>query len=128
MMALSIRQPWAWLILFGGKDFENRDWATKYRGRFLVHAAKGMEPFEYNHARDFLMDRIPVTLPRPEDLPRGGIVGMADLTDCVTASKSPYFFGKFGFKLENVKPLPFIPWRGMPGFFDVPESALRRAA
>ena len=124
MKALSIRQPWAWLILFGGKDIENRDWVTNFRGRFLIHAAKGMEAHEYNSARDFLMDLIPVTLPRPEDLPRGGVVGIADLTDCVTASKSPYFFGKYGFKLENAKPLPLTPWRGMPGFFDIPMERL----
>ena len=39
MKALSIRQPWAWLILHGGKDIENRTWATKLRGRVLIHAA-----------------------------------------------------------------------------------------
>lgn len=42
MKALSIRQPWAWLILHGGKDIENRSWNTNFRGRFLIHAAAGM--------------------------------------------------------------------------------------
>ena len=42
MKALSIRQPWAWLIVHGRKDIENRSWRTKFRGRFLVHAAQGM--------------------------------------------------------------------------------------
>lgn len=41
MLALSIRQPWAWLIINGGKDIENRDWPTKFRSRILVHAGKG---------------------------------------------------------------------------------------
>ena len=39
---LSIRQPWAWLILHGGKDVENRNWATKVRGRVLIHAGSTM--------------------------------------------------------------------------------------
>jgi hypothetical protein len=46
-IALSIRQPWAWLILHAGKDIENRDWPTKYRGPFLIHASKGMTRDEY---------------------------------------------------------------------------------
>lgn len=50
MKALSIRQPWAWLIVHGGKDIENRSWHTKFRGRFLVHAAKGMTSNEFTQA------------------------------------------------------------------------------
>mgnify|MGYP002359850962 FL=1 len=38
MKALSIRQPWAGLIIHGYKDIENRDWPTRYRGPLLVHA------------------------------------------------------------------------------------------
>jgi hypothetical protein len=51
MKALSIRQPWAWLILHAGKDIENRDWPTRFRGRFLIHAAKGMTRDEYENGR-----------------------------------------------------------------------------
>ena len=32
MKALSIQQPWAWLIAHGKKDVENRTWATAFRG------------------------------------------------------------------------------------------------
>jgi hypothetical protein len=39
-LALSIRQPWCFAILHGGKDIENRDWPTKVRGRVLIHASK----------------------------------------------------------------------------------------
>ena len=42
MKALSIRQPWAWLIVNGHKDIENRSWPTRFRGPVLIHAAKGM--------------------------------------------------------------------------------------
>ena len=38
MKALSIKQPWAWLIVNGFKDIENRTWRTKIRGEFLIHA------------------------------------------------------------------------------------------
>ena len=53
MKALSIRQPWAWLILHGGKDIENRDWATRFRGRVLIHASKGVTQDEWSDAWEF---------------------------------------------------------------------------
>lgn len=52
MIALSIRQPWAWHILNSGKDIENRDWPTRFRGRVLIHASKGMTRAEYEDGQD----------------------------------------------------------------------------
>lgn len=40
MKALTVKQPWAELIVSGAKDIENRTWRTNYRGRVLIHAAK----------------------------------------------------------------------------------------
>ena len=40
---LSIKQPWAWLIVNGFKDIENRTWATNYRGPMLIHAGKSFD-------------------------------------------------------------------------------------
>ena len=37
---LSLRQPWAWLVVNGLKDLENRRWNTRFRGTFLIHAAQ----------------------------------------------------------------------------------------
>jgi hypothetical protein len=45
--AISIRQPWAWLIVNGFKDVENRSWKTKYRGPVLVHAGRKIEKYAY---------------------------------------------------------------------------------
>src|SRR5689334_13701824 len=92
MKALSIRQPWAWLIvrpdLVGAaraaaiaagevKDIENRSWPTKFRGRVLVHASKSMTRAEYEDAQDPLWSRGGPTIELPpfEQLKRGGIVG-----------------------------------------------------
>lgn len=133
MLALSIRQPWAWLILHGGKDIENRDWPTKARGRVLVHAAKGMTRDEWRHAWTFshgtganpkaVADGVTFTT-----IERGGIVGSVEIVDCVTDSASRWFMGRFGFVLRDPLPLPFIPWRGQLGFFEVPDDALSNAA
>lgn len=117
VVALSIRQPWAWLILHGGKDIENRNWPTRFRGRIYVHAGKGMTREEYEDA-EWTAEENGVKLPPFEALERGGIVGEVDIVDCVTRSESPWFFGDYGFVLRNAQPLPFRPCRGALGFFD----------
>jgi len=38
MKVLSIKPPWAGLILDGIKDIENRTWKTVYRGPLLIHS------------------------------------------------------------------------------------------
>lgn len=112
-MALSIRQPWAWLIVHGQKDIENRDWKTPFRGRVLIHAGK----LHDGPATDWHWDRL--GLAKPEAFDYGGIVGEAEIVDCVTASASDWFYGPFGFVLRNARPLPFQPYRGRLGFFEV---------
>lgn len=132
MKALSIRQPWAWAIIHAGKDIENRTWFTKYRGPVLIHAAKGMTIREYVDFKNSLWNGAPYTeavlragdLPPEKDLLRGGIVGKARIVDCVTRHSSPWFFGRFGFVLADVEPLPFTPLRGALGFFDIDEAVL----
>ncbi|KAF1046352.1 MAG: hypothetical protein GAK35_01037 [Herbaspirillum frisingense] len=126
MKALSIRQPWATLIVLGYKDVENRSWPTRHRGPTLIHAAKGMTRGEYDDAKE-LVDQLicrgaQIHLPAFEELPRGGFVGVADFTGCVDDSPSPWFFGKFGFTLARARPVPFTPFKGALSFFDVPPA------
>ena len=120
MLILSIRQPWAWLIVNGWKNVENRNWPTKMRGRFLVHASQTMTIGDYEACKLFvrgiapgLADQIPARL----NIERGGIVGEATLLDCVTRHDSEWFTGPFGFVLADAKPLPFYPLKGRLGFF-----------
>lgn len=37
--AISIRQPWAWLVACGFKQIENRSRPTRFRGRVAIHAS-----------------------------------------------------------------------------------------
>ena len=118
--ALSIRQPWAHLIVHKGKNIENRKWKTNYRGWFLIHASKGMTRQEYADVQEFCGDGImgaEALVPPKEELQFGGIIGMAKIVHCVPHHNSPWFMGPFGFWLEEVKPLPFTPCRGALGFF-----------
>jgi hypothetical protein len=121
--AISIRQPWAWLIINAGKDIENRDWCTGLRGRVLVHAAKGMIHDEYDDAACTAARAGVKNIPPFIDLELGGFIGSVEIVDCVKASDSRWFFGKYGFVLRNPQPMPFMPWRGALGFFDAPAFA-----
>jgi hypothetical protein len=121
MKALSIRQPWAWLIVHGGKNIENRSWHTKFRGRFLVHAAKGMTKAEYRSARDYARQR-GVEIPALRDLDCGGVIGSVFLADSRDTSQSPWYMGEKAFLLVDPKPLPFVPLKGRLNFFDVPDE------
>lgn len=122
--ALSIRQPWAHLILHGGKDVENRMWPTRVRGRVLIHASKTMTRADYEACVLFCASLPDGTLPETffplfEDLKErcGGIVGAMNITDCVTRSPSPWFCGAYGFVIADAEELPFTPCKGALGFF-----------
>jgi hypothetical protein len=42
MRIITVRQPWAWAIIFGGKNIENRSMniAGSYRGPIAIHAGQ----------------------------------------------------------------------------------------
>lgn len=122
MLALSVKQPWAWFILHAGKDCENRSWKflSKFKGNLLIHAGKGMTKEEYNSAVQFARS-IGVVMPIPafEDIKRGGIIGMVEVVNHVRYHKSKWFEGPTAFVLRNPYPLPFRPYAGQLGMFEV---------
>jgi hypothetical protein len=118
---LSIRQPWAWLIVNGWKNVENRTWPTRLRGRICVHAAVGMTRGDYDACEIFIRGFSDLSLPAMNDLSRGGIVGAVTVLDCVTSHPSEWFVGPYGFVLADAEPLrEIIPCRGALGFFRCP--------
>lgn len=127
--ALSIRQPWAWLIVNGHKDIENRDWSTPFRGRFLVHASKTITRKQYQGVMDTLWlycdKTVSDAVPAFDDLQLGGFVGWSTVVDCVrdhpSGWKEP---GSHGFVLADSKPIPFLPYKGRLGWFNVPSELI----
>jgi hypothetical protein len=125
--ALSIKQPWVDLILRGLKDIEVREWKVARRGPILVHASntvdwKTAELLGYDAA---------------SDLPRGGLVGLAEIVDVIEFSRRtwlelmprhrvihpPVREPVYGAVLGEV--IPFrarIPCRGRLMLFPVPSS------
>ncbi|MFL5021971.1 MAG: ASCH domain-containing protein [Microvirga sp.] len=129
-LALSVRQPFAWAIFQAGMDIENRDWPTRQRGRVLIHAPAIVRQEDYSifqqacrNPEHWLCQAIAIGggLPQKSELPRGGIVGEAEIADCVIEHPSPWFTGPYGFVLRNARMLPFKPLSGALRFFDVDE-------
>ena len=131
MKTLSIRQPWAWLIVNGFKPIENRSRRSHYRGPLAIHASATMTKAEYEAACLFInsielplatLRQLVVAFPSFESLKNqcGGIVGEAVMTDCVTKSDSPWFVGDYGYVLTGAKSKTFRKCKGQLNFFTVP--------
>lgn len=131
-VALSVRQPWAALIVAGVKLVEVRTWATRRTGRVLIHAGKRADERPEGWER--------VTTPEVRALAglRGGVVGEAELVKCryydtaeefVADEKlhlnAPDWFAPprlYGFEFRAARPLPFRPCHGLTMFFKVSVS------
>ena len=138
MKALSIRQPWAWLIATGQKDVENRSWKTSFRGRIYIHAGKTMDVNVPGSSltEDWILERLDVYRRAEYQVAkreRGAIIGEVDIVDCrfFCGDMSPRLFSKwhevgyYGFYLAN--PVLYdtpIPCKGQLGFFEVVDGAV----
>lgn len=136
LYALSVKQPWAALLVHGLKTVEVRNWPTARRGRILIHA--GRIPDDRPQA----WTRVPSQLLEDAHY-RGGIVGAVDLIDCRTypdaeafardgslhLNESDWFVPPklFGFLFAAPEVLPFRPCPGWMRFFPLRDEDLRPA-
>jgi hypothetical protein len=127
LKCLSLRQPYAELVVAGRKTIETRTWKTNFRGKFLVHASKVID----RESSDILnIDCSKLT--------RGAVIGLAFLYDVkkystkqdFIADKDKHFSSifsepKYGFLLKDAMKLNKpIPLAGKLGFFEVKESII----
>lgn len=90
MKALTIKQPWAQLIIEGYKKYEFRSWKTKYRGKILIHAGMSLERDMALRFKDY---NVSYTM--------GAIIGEATLEDCILVDK------KFNEELRKIDPIVY---------------------
>lgn len=76
MKVISIRQPWASLIINGYKKYEFRTWKTSFRGIIYIHASQQMEKNQLDRFQSLKFH-----------YPTGVIIGMVEITDCVKVTK-----------------------------------------
>src|SRR5262245_45789642 len=136
MHALSLRQPWAALVVAGRKTVEVRRWTTRRLGRILIHAAKLIDerPEAWRHVPPGLKEMAAL---------RGGIIGSVELVRCVRyrsveefakqqalhLNELAWFEGPrmYGFVLANPTPLKFRACAGQTRFFRVADEAETRS-
>ena len=136
LKALSLKQPFAWLIANGYLQVDDRSWGTQYRGPILIHASKGLYEDYYQHIK--LHTDIPI--PDRAQLDYGGVVGIARLVLCCKPGELPanmsreqrsHFGGVnaeyYGFLFAQARPLPLIPCAGKLGIFEIDVDALLAA-
>lgn len=125
MKAITIKEPYASLIINGHKKYEFRTWKTNYRGKILIHA--GLTFDEKNRERFKELNL---------DYSKGEIIGEAEIIDCKLIDeefhkellKENYLvykscrIGEYAFCLKNVKKYKKgIPYKGKLGLWNYDE-------
>ena len=125
MKVLTIKQPWASLIVNGYKEYEFRTWKTNYRGEFLVHAGKGRNKEYIEKFKELNLE-----------YPSGYIIAKVTLEDCIMVDddfreilkkKNPILYAHvindktwkgYAFKLTNIEKIENIPAQGKLSFWN----------
>lgn len=122
--AISVRQPWAWAIVHGGKNIENRSEAAArvmehaVGRRIFIHAAKSFHRDDYEESIAFLRS-LGVAAPDRQSMALGGVIGSVKLAGIVRRSASPWFSGPCGLQLADPSPCPFFAVKGRLNLFYV---------
>lgn len=123
MKVISIKQPWASLIINGYKEYEFRSWKTNFRGNCLIHASLGVDKNSMDRFKHLNLN-----------YPLGKIIGSVDVVDCIKVdeefetkliNKDKLIYGGttnrtgYAFKIENIKKFKEpIAAKGQLGFWN----------
>jgi hypothetical protein len=117
---LTVRQPWAWAIVSGAKDVENRSWKTEYRGPIIIHAS----------ATKAVVNRLIKSggsaLPAMT-FTYGSLIGIVDLVDVVPLSEeletNPWAWGPYCWRISNPRRFTEpIPGKGKLKLYTLPPT------
>lgn len=125
MKVITIKQPFASLIAAGIKEYEFRAWKSKYRGKLLIHAGKGINKKAMEKFKCYNLE-----------YPSGCIIAICDMVDCIKINdevrmmlrdKNELVYHNvasdtsnegYGFKLANVKKIEPIYVSGKLSLWD----------
>ena len=124
MKVLTIKQPWAQLIIEGDKEYEFRSWKTNYRGDILIHAGKSIDKEAIKRFECYNLE-----------YPTGSIIAKATMSDCIEVTEKfrcdrkdenelvyrgiqDRNWNGFGFKMENVEEIEPIEINGQLGLWN----------
>jgi hypothetical protein len=147
--AITIKQPWTWAVAHGGKDVENRTWATSYTGLLAIHAgaawaeegacdrqviAAAQASRDENGCYDpplhieFEVGAGGIRRLRPTDprYVRSAIIAVAEVEDmgvCEGYCSLWAIPGQHHWRLTNVRPLAQpVPCKGRLGLWNLPDN------
>ena len=124
MKVISIRQPWAALIVNGYKDYEFRSWKTNYRGKILIHASSMIDKKHFGLLKELNLE-----------YETGSIIGEVEIIDCIPITKEfedklidnnpkvyGYYHGRTGYAWHviNAKKIKPISAKGKLSFWEYP--------
>jgi hypothetical protein len=125
LRVLSVRRPWANLIVAGHKTIENRSWTTGYRGRLVIHAGRTWVPTAAELSRGMGITEFATAAASP-----GGYLGTVEVLDVhpATGCCDPWGFqdpGTFHWVLGDARPFDIpIPGPGRLGLHRAPDHLL----
>ena len=142
MWVLTLKQPWAWMVIHGTKDVENRSWVNAIleglvarREPFAVHAGRAMSTAYYMEAVWYAKGQDPaIVVPYPQELVFGAILGTVVPAKIYSpedwdVQRRWHMKDQYGWQLEERTPLPrYVPAKGKQGFWTVDDELLGRAA
>ena len=124
MKALSIKEPYATLILDGVKRIETRSWKTNHRGDLLIHASSCKIPKEYRDNKELMK------LVDGREMNYGKLICKCKLIDCVEMTQEFidevaknhnefvsgfYEVGRYAWILDDIKPIDKVDAKGRLG-------------
>lgn len=107
---ITLKQPWATLVVVGAKRNETRSWSTKYRGELLIHSSAKLPALGFDLSYTVPFSRY---INPGKDLLTGLILGSVKLVDVVRVEDvlknltdeefkfGDYRPGRFAWILEN---------------------------
>lgn len=100
MRCLAVRQPWAWALVAGAKDIENRTWGTDYRGPVIIQASSSKTVVnQFSRIGDTELPTMPFAF--------SALIGVVDLVDVVALHESlesnRWASGPFCWRIANAR-------------------------
>ena len=125
MKVLSIKEPWASLIMNGTKKIETRSWKTKYRGEIYIHASLSKTKITKPEVYELIKDM---------NFKCGYIICKCNLVDCIYMTDEyvndmkinhyeeyicgHYEVGRYAWIVEDVKVIEPIEAKGKLGLWN----------
>ncbi len=135
MKVLTVRQPYATLIISGIKHIENRSWQPVYRGIIAIHAASKVDKVSWHYARK-QCEALGIPCPAEDSVPYGAIIGTVGLMGVVYTNVDDQIDGDYphyeqdwlkwwdtddyGWIFKNPNPVENIPIKGKLHLWDLP--------